>query len=166
MPCSCIVDKPEYPQNEEWGPLLWLILHTLAEKAGRQDSLITRGDEIRAWPLFLKTIQPMIPCPFCRLHFEDYVQKHPFNLPMDYYEWKTYIPKYFYDLHEDVNKRLGKPSFPFADLSTTYKDVGKVKTALDLMDKIQERAIKMGGVSLFHWRAWLKQLNMLKASIF
>jgi hypothetical protein len=165
MPCNCIVDKPTYPQNEEWGPLLWLLLHTLAAKAGSQTSTLTMGDEQRAWPLFMKTLGPVIPCPYCRDHFQEYVSSHPFQLPMDYYSWKDYIPLYFYSLHESVNARLGKPSFPFASLSTTYKDVGRIKPTLAQLEKIQERAIKMGGVSLLSWKAWLKQFNMLRASI-
>jgi hypothetical protein len=165
MPCNCIVDKPTYPQNEEWGPLIWLILHTLAEKAGRQTNAITMGDEQRAWPLFVKTLPQAIPCPYCRDHLQTYLHQTPFDLPMDYYEWKTYIPTYFYTLHESVNARLGKPSFPLSDLSTAYKDVGRIRNALAQLEKIQERAIKMGGVSLFHWRAWLKQLNMLRSAI-
>jgi len=165
MPCSCIVDKPEYPQNEEWGPLLWLLLHTLAEKAGKQENPITKGDEMRAWPLFVKELPPAIPCPYCRLHLQEYIKTTPFQLPTDYYEWKTYVPLYFYTLHESVNQRLGKPSFPFADLRTTYKDSSRLKATLDRLEGIQQRAIKMGGVSLLAWRAWLKQFNMVRAAI-
>jgi hypothetical protein len=165
MPCSCIVDKPEYPQNEEWGPLLWLLLHTLAEKAGNQESPLTKGDEMRAWPLFMKELPLAIPCPYCREHLQEYLKRTPFQLPLDYSEWKTYVPRYLYTLHESVNQRLGKPSFPFADLAKTYKDPGKLKPTLDRLEGIQQRAIKMGGVSLLAWRAWLKQFNMVRAAI-
>jgi hypothetical protein len=165
MPCSCIVDKPEYPQNEEWGPLLWLILHTLANKAGKQENLLTKGDEQRAWPLFVKTLGLILPCPYCRDHFQQYVQNNPFQLPDDYTVWKDFIPLYFYRVHEDVNKRLGKPSFPFTDLQTSYKDTGRIQPTMARLEKIQERAIKMGGVSLLAWKAWLKQYGMVKAAI-
>jgi hypothetical protein len=165
MPCSCIVDKPEYPQNEEWGPLLWLLLHTLAERAGKQENAITKGDEQRAWPLFVKTFAPIIPCPYCREHCLEYQKEHPFELPEDYSLWKTYIPQYFYLFHEAVNKRLGKPSFPPADLSTTYKDPSRIQPTLVRFETLQERAIKMGGVSLFYWKAWLKQLGMVRAAV-
>ena len=165
MPCNCIVDKPTYPQNEEWGPLLWLLLHTFAEKAGKQNNALTQGDEMRAWPLFVKTLAPVIPCPYCRDHFQEYVQQHPFELPQDYFMWKSYIPLYFYQVHEAVNQRLGKPSFPADDLHNAYKDVGRVQPTLNRLQTIQERAIKMGGVSLLAWKAWLKQFNMLRAAI-
>ena len=165
MPCSCIVDKPEYPQNEEWGPLLWLLLHTFAEKAGKQESLITRGDEIRAWPSFFKELPSVVPCPYCKEHLQDYIKTNPFQLPIEYYQWRVYIPHYFYMLHESVNARLGKPSFPESDLSTMYGSSGRIKATLERLEIIQQRAIKMGGVSLLAWKAWLKQLNMLRAAI-
>jgi hypothetical protein len=165
MPCNCIVDKPTYPQNEEWGPLVWLILHTFAEKAGRQTNMLTLGDEQRAWPLFVKTLPPVIPCPYCREHLQEYLTTNPFVLPGDYYAWKEYIPLYFYTLHESVNRRLGKPSFPQTSLSTTYGSTGPLQPTLTRLETIQMRAIKMGGVSLLAWRAWLKQYNMLRAAI-
>ncbi len=166
MPCNCIVDKPTYPQNEEWGPLLWTLLHTLAEKAGKQDNIITKGDEMRAWPLFMKELAPIIPCPYCKEHFQQYMKEHPFDLPADYPLWSTYIPMYFYTLHESINARLGKPRFPLSDLSNTYQDTKRIKNVLNELEALQQRAIKMGGVSLLAWKAWLKQFNMLKAAIF
>ena len=165
MPCSCIVDKPEYPQNEEWGPLLWLLLHTLAEKAGKQTNNIMLGDEQRAWPLFVKTLPPVIPCPYCRDHLQQYIKENPFELPSEYIMWKQYIPLYFYRIHESVNQRLGKASFPYETLSTTYKDISRINGTMTRLENIQGRAIKMGGVSLFFWKAWLKQYGMLKAAI-
>lgn len=165
MPCNCILDRPSYPFNEEWGPRLWLVLHTLAERAGKQDSIITRSDEQRAWPLFLKELPSIIPCPQCKEHCQEYLKTTPFQLPNDYYEWRNYIPNYFYVFHESLNRRLGKPSFPKEDLSKTYGNLGQMKVTLDELEIVQQRAIKLGGVSLLAWKAWLKQLGMLRAAI-
>ena len=164
MPCSCIVDKPTYPQNEEWGPLIWLILHTFAEKAGQQTNAITMGDEMRAWPLFVSSLSLMLPCPYCKDHFQQYLKDTPFQLPSDYMLWKTYIPEYFYQFHEDVNRRIGKPSFPQEELKK-YKDISMIKNTLPQLEIIVKRAIQMGGVSLFYWKAWLKHMAMLRAAI-
>lgn len=166
MPCNCIVDKPLYPQNEEWGPLLWWMLHTLSEKSGKQLNPITMGDEQRAWPLFLKTLVPIIPCPYCREHLQEYIVQNPFQPPSDYYEWNTYIRTYFYTLHESVNTRLAKPSYPFENLSVVYSDIRPFTNTLQQLETVQKRAIQMGGVSLLAWKAWLKQLGMLRAAIF
>ena len=79
--------------------------------------------------------------------------------------WKHYIPLYFYRIHESVNSRLGKPSFPYETLSTLYKDVSRINGTMTRLESLQGRAIKMGGVSFFYWKAWLKQYGMLKAAI-
>jgi hypothetical protein len=165
MVCNCIADKPTYPQNEEWGPLLWWILHALAGKAGTQPNTLLRADEERAWPLFVKELANMLPCPYCRDHLQDYQKANPFALPKDASQWNLYVTTYFYDLHEAVNVRLGKPSFPKEELAQTYRDTKLFKEKFDALQKIEDRAIKQGGVNLFAWRAWLKQLTMLRATL-
>jgi hypothetical protein len=165
MVCNCIVDKPTYPQNHEWGPLLWWILHTLAEKAGRQTDPLLQADEGRAWPLFVKELPGMLPCPYCRDHLQDYLRATPFALPTDPAAWRAYVPTFFYELHEAVNARLDKPSFPRADLTETYKNPSAFKEKLTALQSVEERAIKQQGVTLFAWRAWLKQLTLLRATI-
>ena len=166
MVCNCIVDKPTYPQNHEWGPLLWWILHTLAARAGTQADPLLRADEQRAWPLFVKELANMLPCPYCREHLQDYQRVNPFVLPTNASQWNSYVITYMYDLHEAVNARLEKPSFPKEDLATTYGSTRQFKETFDELQKIEERAIKQGGVNLFAWRAWLKQLSMLRATLF
>jgi hypothetical protein len=165
MVCNCIADKPTYPQNEEWGPLLWWILHALAGKAGTQQNPLLRADEQRAWPLFFKALAPMLPCPYCRDHLQEYQQATPFLLPQNPSEWNAYISTYVYDLHEAVNHRLGKPSFPKADLYQTYRDISPFQEKFNSLQKVEDRAIKQGGVNLFAWRAWVKQMSMLRASL-
>ena len=46
MPCACRVPTPDYPANAAWGPILWQILHGIAEKAGRAP---IPADEVREW---------------------------------------------------------------------------------------------------------------------
>lgn len=162
MPCGCILDKPEYPQNNEWGPTLWKIIHTLAERAGKIGNVYLQADERRAWPLFLKTLVPTIPCPYCKEHLQTYVSQHPFELPAGYYDVNQYVRTWFYDLHESVNQRIEKPSFLFTELATRYANGSVVKPACHDLEKVMMRAIKMGGVSLFAWNAWLKETKMLR----
>ena len=145
--------------------MLWWILHALAEKGGRQTNSVMIGDEERAWPLLFKTLSAALPCPYCREHLDEYIRSHPFGLPVDQTTWRVYLSTYVYDLHEAVNARTGKPSFPKEALHTTYKDVRQFKEKLEALQKFLDRAIKMDGVSLLAWRAFLKQLSFLRATI-
>lgn len=165
MVCNCIVDKPSYPQNHEWGPLLWWILHALAGKAGTQTNVVLLEDERRAWPLFFKELPAMLPCPYCRDHLLEYQKLHPFSLPQTTAQWNSYVSLYVYDMHESVNARLGKPSFPKEDLSKTYSDTRPFQETFNALETIVNRAIKQGGLSLFAWRGWVKQMRMLRATL-
>lgn len=163
MPCACIADNPLYPQNEEWGPIVWRILHTLAEKGGLQTDKLFQADEGRIWPLFVKSIGPMIPCPYCRDDFNQWLATHPFVLPTNYSEWNIYIRQWFYDFHESVNRRLQKPSFPFDQLRPTYNNPKTIQVDLEKLEKIQLRAMKLGGVAILSWQAWQKHVRNLRA---
>ncbi len=163
MPCACIADNPRYPQNEEWGPLLWRILHTLAEKAGLQRDPLFQADEIRTWPLFVKALGPMIPCPYCRDDFNQYIQANPFSLPSEKTAINFYVRKWFYDFHESVNQRLGKPSFAFENLAATYRNTGILKETFDQLEKLEVKAMKLNGVAILSWQTWLKHYRTLRA---
>lgn len=164
MPCACVPQIPKYPSNEEWGPLLWGIFHILAEKSGQQTISMIQEDEKRAWPLFVKAIQLIIPCPECREHFSGYLQTNPFQAPSDYKLFHGYVRTWFYNFHEAVNSRLGKPSFPFDELSKYYSDATRIKTLISDMDKIQKITIQAGIVTLGSWNNWLKHFKMLRAA--
>lgn len=47
MPCACRTPVINYPDNVDWGPLFWKLLHGLAEYAGKQNDSVLRADEIR-----------------------------------------------------------------------------------------------------------------------
>jgi hypothetical protein len=164
MPCACVPNIPKYPSNEEWGPLLWGIFHILAEKSGSQTISMIQEDERRTWPLFIRSIQLIIPCPECREHFGKFLLEHPFETPKDYTLLRNYVRIWFYTLHEEVSARLGKPSFPFENLSSTYSDTTRIKTLIVDMDKIQKITIQAGVVTLGSWNNWLKHFKMLRAA--
>lgn len=165
MPCSCILDKPLYPQNAEWGSLVWMILHTCAEKSGKQTLPFLQNDEGRAWPLVVKTLPAMLPCPFCRDHAISWLQEHPFQLPAEYALWHSYIRTWFWNFHENVNARLEKPSFSFEALAKTYAETKLIPGAWIQLEKTEKRAIQMNGVSLLAWQTWQKHVRMLQAAL-
>jgi hypothetical protein len=166
MTCSrCASDTTKYPKTSEWGPLVWLILHTLAEKAGKQTNEIIKGDEMRAWPLFLKALIPIIPCEECRAHAGDYIKQIPFELPNSYPAWNFYIRTYFYTFHEAVNTRLEKPSFPFSSLADTYKSTGELTKSIQDLNAMMVRAMKLNGMHMGAWQTWQKHLRMLSAAM-
>lgn len=162
MPCSCLIPGPAYPENKEWGPFVWLLLHALAERFGQVITELYRNDEVRAWQSLLAATGDMLPCSDCRGHFKTWLSSHPVT-PISktpYSELKEWIRKWIWSLHEDVNKRLGKPSFPYENLTATYKGAN-IKYNFQLLELIEKRAIQQGGVGLVHWQNWVKQYRAL-----
>jgi hypothetical protein len=166
MTCSrCASDNTKYPKTSEWGPLVWKILHTLAEKAGKQTNEIMKVDEMRIWPLLLKTLIPIIPCEECREHAGNYIKQVPFDLPVSYPAWSLYIRTYFYTFHENVNMRLEKPSFPFSSLAETYKSTRELTKWTQDLNAMMLRAMKLNGMHMKAWQTWQNHLRMLSATM-
>ena len=166
MTCSrCASDTTKYPKTTEWGPLLWKILHTLAERAGKQTNEMIKADEMRVWPLLVKTLIPIIPCEECRAHATSYVQQYPFQPPSSYPAWNLFIRTYFYTFHESVNNRLGKQSFEFESLSTTYKSTAELTKWTQELNAMMLRAMKLNGMHMAAWQTWQNHLRMLRAAM-
>ena len=91
-------------QNSEWGPPLWRLLHTLAERLGRQTVPLLAQDEFRAWIAVLQGVEGIMPCQLCRGHYRAWRTARPleglFGSADASREW-------LWALHEDVNERRG-----------------------------------------------------------
>lgn len=164
MPCSCQVPGPAYPENKEWGPFVWNILHGLAERVGGVVYDLYKNDERRAWLVFIPAIGSMLPCEECRGHFKAWLADHPITSiqTMPYGDLKLFIRTWFWSLHENVNQRLGKPSFSFDQLTPTYGKMN-INYQFKLVELIEKRAIQQGGVQLQSWLTWVKHYRTLSS---
>ena len=93
------------PQNHIWGPQLWTILHSSAERIGLPKLSRLPQEESRIWIALLASLRYSLPCPQCKKHYNDYYSSNPittFNL--------TTIRSWLYNLHNQVNTRTDKPN--------------------------------------------------------
>jgi len=90
MPCACKKDIPDYPGTEEWGPLVWKVLHGLAEKIGTSRSV---DDELREWKRLLTLTADVIPCIVCKEHYKEVLIQKPIGgiLKMDLLTASTFV---------------------------------------------------------------------------
>jgi hypothetical protein len=165
MPCACRKPEPAYPENDQWGPVLWKLLHSLAEHAGEPIQRNTAGfaDEKRQWMNLVSVLPKMIPCDKCRAHCAEYLEHVPFDLKTvpddELHEW---IRNYFWEFHEHVNSGIGKPSFPKGDLTSTYRSVSVSQTLRTLTPFI-ETAIRLTGITLLPWQKFQGYVRMLSS---
>lgn len=90
------------PQNHIWGPNLWMILHSAAERIGTSHIKLPQ-EELRIWTSLLSSLRHSLPCPVCKKHFTAYFSSTPvktFN--------REFIRDWLYTLHCQVNDRTEK----------------------------------------------------------
>lgn len=87
-------------RRDEWGPLAWDLIHTMAAIADRTPEI----DNARViCPKVLARFWMFLPCNECREHYRELVLKSP-PPRRDFYFYTV-------ALHNRVNEMLGKPLF-------------------------------------------------------
>ncbi len=164
MPCSCQKPQPEYPETDNWGPVLWAVLHGLAEHSGKSMLGSSTDDEKRQWVNIITTLPKIIPCPACREHAEAWIAQRPVTAikPLSSSDLHEWLVDFFYDFHEAVNARNGKPSFNKAMLSQTYGSIS-IAGAMRRLKPFIETAIRLSGITILPWQKWTGYVVMLSS---
>jgi hypothetical protein len=163
MPCACKYPVPQYPETADWGPILWTILHGLAERSGKAPLPL---DEIREWQKFIPLTADMMPCEKCRSHFKAYISVNPVTQisTIPYQHVKIWTRSFFYTLHNEVNHDNNKAPFEFTTLETHYAKVN-FQDLFWRLEPVIKKAIELSGIPLMKWLNWKKSFQMLKASM-
>ena len=163
MPCACKKTVEKYPENITWGPLVWRILHGLAEHSGKQTIVPLQDDERRYWNTLLKTMEHILPCDVCRSHYAIWIRANPYEtiVTMPYAELNLWIRTWLFNLHNDVNSRTEKEPFLFENLSGIYGRID-IKASWRQLEPIINLAINLSGISLMPWRKWLANVRSLQ----
>jgi len=107
----------------QWGSLVWKILHIQSEHLGKQTIQMLKNDERVLINKFLKQINYILPCLTCKKHYNDYYTNNSSN-SIEYNDINTFLINYFYNLHNSVNERNNKILFAIEDL-IIYKQYKK-----------------------------------------
>ena len=158
MPCGCIIPIPEYPASAEWGPIIWNILHGLAERA---QQAILPADELREWPRLIRATSEMIPCDVCRDHMRHYMKEHPLT-EIPYSLLKIKVKSWFFDLHNEINIGNNRPVFLYDDLTAKYGKMD-LQDLLWRLDPVIKKAIQVNGVGQVKYMNWVKSVKMMRA---
>ena len=163
MVCPCNLPTEIYPGSEEWGPLLWKLLHGLAERAGKLITPVYAEEERHSWSVFFKMTSDIIPCHICKEHFRIYLKEHPVDAvkKMPTNQIRTYVKHWFWEVHEWVNMTLSKPGFPESDLEAAYATLA-LRPVLTALDGPMTRAIRVSGNNNKKYSEWKgKYISML-----
>lgn len=92
-----------------WGPHLWIILHSLAERIKGNSQ-----EERRLWSGLLSNLRFTLPCPQCKKHYSEYYASNKISENSEIRLW-------LYNLHNQVNIQTGKECIPVEELSVYSK---------------------------------------------
>jgi len=87
-----------------WGPPMWHFLHTMSFNYPVNP---TENDK-KHYKDFILSLQYILPCKYCRTNLKNNFKVHP--LKPDNLKDRESFSRYIYELHEIVNKFLGKHS--------------------------------------------------------
>ena len=99
-----------------WGPPMWHYLHTMSFNYPVNP---TAADK-RNYRTFILGLQHVLPCKYCRTNLKTNFKNHP--LRACHLANRDAFSRYVYELHEIVNKLLGKTSgLSYCDVRERYE---------------------------------------------
>ena len=99
-----------------WGPPMWHFLHTMSFNYPVHP---TAADK-RNYGAFITGLQHILPCKYCRDNLKTNFRNHP--LRACHLASRDAFSRYVYELHEIVNKLLGKSSgLSYCDVRERYE---------------------------------------------
>ena len=98
----------------QWGPAAWNTLHVFAHTSSRQAGPLERE---RA-QTFLREFARRLPCPKCRTHFDDFLDR---RMDEESLATRKSFVKLLNDAHNEVNVRTGKRTFTLQEHYEVYR---------------------------------------------
>jgi len=98
-----------------WGPKLWFFMHTIALNFPENPTF----DDIKSYETFFENLKYIIPCDKCKLHYSQRLRANPVS---KYLTDNNTLFIYTIDLHNEVNKSLGKRIYSYEEVSNQYKN--------------------------------------------
>jgi len=101
-----------------WGPFFWHTIHIVAIGYPKNPTYIDK----KCAKEFYESLAYLIPCSVCRTHYKEHISSHPLTPFLDS---RTDLIKWTVDIHNTVNKMLGKPEWTMEEVMAYYERIGK-----------------------------------------
>lgn len=99
-----------------WGPAQWHFLHTMSFNYPINPTL----EDKKHYRDYIYNLRYVLPCKYCRINLTNNLKKKP--LQMCHMASRATFSRYVYELHELVNKMLGKKShLTYCDVRERYE---------------------------------------------
>ena len=99
-----------------WGPAAWHLLHTISFNYPIHPTEENKKD----YKEFVENLGDVLPCKYCRMNLKNNLKAHP--IKPCHMKNRDSFSRYMYNLHEIVNKMLGKKSgLSYCDVRERYE---------------------------------------------
>ena len=100
-----------------WGPFFWHTIHIVAFGYPQKPTYAQK----KAAKEFYESLSVLIPCPICREHYVQHLEKLPLTPHLDS---RKDLFKWTVVLHNEVNTMLKKPTWTEQEVIAYYKRLG------------------------------------------
>ena len=114
-PYQTLIHMPGRTIND-WGPAVWNTLHVFAHTAPRKLDAAERRD----FEALLRAIARRLPCPRCRAHFSDFLDRRLGNGIDVELGTRENLVALLNDAHNEVNRRTGKREYTLDEHYRVY----------------------------------------------
>ena len=99
-----------------WGPAMWHALHTISFDYPVHPT----NEEKKHYKEFIESLKYVLPCKYCRTNLTNNLKIYPIR--ECHMKNRDTFSRYVYNLHEIINKMLGKKSgLSYCDVRETYE---------------------------------------------
>ena len=101
-----------------WGPFFWHTIHIVALGYPKNPTYTDK----KCAKEFYESFAFLIPCAICRQHYTEHLSKKPLT---PYLDSRSDLLKWTIDIHNQVNKMLGKPEWTETEVISYYERLGR-----------------------------------------
>lgn len=146
------------PQNHIWGPNLWMILHSAAERIGQPNLNKLTLEETRIWTGLLASLRYALPCPACKKHYTEFYNSNPLA-----FFSRDSIRIWLYTLHYQVNERTNKNNnIGLEQLADIYQKPFNFTLHCNILKDQMGKAVSLDWSTRFDVQRSLRFLEELK----
>ena len=111
-----MINRMQFPPRV-WGPFFWHTIHIVALGYSKNPTYTDK----KCAKEFYESLAFLLPCSICREHYKEYLQEKPISTFLDS---RTDLIKWTIQIHNKVNKMLGKPEWTLEEVLSYYEKVG------------------------------------------
>jgi len=126
-----VFKEPEIKPTMIWGPSIWYLFHTLAEKVKPESFSYIRNELLNN----IYAICSHLPCPVCSEHAKEYLNRINFNTITNKEQLKIML----FTFHNVVNQRKGYTQFTIQELNEKYSNSNTVNIIQHFMIHFKDK---------------------------